>query len=444
MIHYTFKQKLKKILSIALPSGANSFLDIFVIAISMFFMGRLSSEHIVAVGVGLNFFMLFYTINAIFYIGTNAQISRFFGAKDRENSNLVFSTLLIGSFFVSIPMIIIGFFGYPKFLNWLNMGDEARRLAEIYLRIVIYSLPAMFLKNIIISSLAAIGDTVTPFVMRIFTTLLCVLLNYALIFGEFGFPRLEIVGAAYCNVIIAYLELVILFGLMFRKKAYLSFCFRFYFKFFKNALRIGIPAGLERFLTLFSLVLTTKFLSEYGDSVLAGSQIGTRIEAFSFMPGFGFMVAAMALVGQNLGANRVDVAGDFVKNILKISSFIMGILGLVMAIFSGFFSSIFSNQEEVIQISKMYLLAVGLSQIPLIWVFVLDGALRGAGITKISLWINAVSIWIFRILPMWLLLHFGFGVQWIFVMIFIETYIRAVIFWVVFSRGSWKRPGKTI
>ncbi|MDO7253202.1 MATE family efflux transporter [Helicobacter cappadocius] len=444
MIHYTFKQKLKKIMNIALPSGANSFLDIFVIAISMFFMGKLSSEHIVAVGVGLNFFMLFYTINAIFYIGTNAQISRFFGAKDKKNSNLVFSTLLIGSFFVCIPMVGIAIWGYPKFLDWISMGVEARRLGEIYLKIVIYSLPAMFLKNIMISALAAIGDTITPFLMRVFTTSFCILLNYVLIFGKFGFPRLEIVGAAYSNVIIAYLELAILFGLMFRKKAYLSFCFKFCFKFFRNALRIGIPAGLERLLTLFSLVLTTKFLSEYGDNVLAGSQIGTRIEAFSFMPGFGFMVAAMALVGQSLGANRVDIASDFVKTILKISSFIMGILGLVMAIFAGFFSSIFATGEEVIHVSKMYLLAVGLSQIPLIWVFVLDGALRGAGITKISLCINAVSIWVFRILPMWVLLYLGFGVKWIFVMIFIETYIRAIIFWVVFSKGTWKRPGKTI
>ncbi|PAF54578.1 MATE family efflux transporter [Helicobacter sp. 13S00482-2] len=410
----------------------------------MFFMGKLSSEHIVAVGVGLNFFMLFYTINAIFYIGTNAQISRFFGAKDKENSNLVFSTLLIGSVFVCFPMVFIAIWGYPKFLSWITMGVEARRLGEIYLKIVIYSLPAMFLKNIIISALAGIGDTITPFLMRIFTTSLCILLNYILIFGKFGFPELGIVGAGYSNVIIAYLELMILFALMFRQKTYLSFCFKFHFKFFKNALRIGIPAGLERLLTLFSLVLTTKFLSEYGDSVLAGSQIGTRIEAFSFMPGFGFMVAAMALVGQSLGANRVDIASDFVKTILKISSFIMGILGLVMAFFAEFFSSIFANEQEVIHISKMYLLAVGLSQVPLIWIFVLDGSLRGAGITKISLWINALSIWVFRIFPMWVLLHLGFGVEWIFVMIFIETYIRAFIFWIVFSRGTWKRPGKTI
>ncbi|PAF47627.1 MATE family efflux transporter [Helicobacter sp. 12S02232-10] len=444
MNELTFFQKLKKILNIALPSGANSFLDIFVIAISMFFMGKLSDKHIVAVGVSMNFFMLFYTINAIFYIGTNAQISRFFGAKDRENSNLVFSTILIGTFFACIPVLIIAFLGYGYFLDWIELSKDARDLSEIYLRVVIYSLPAMFLKNIIISGLAAIGDTLTPFMIRIFTTIFCIALNYALIFGTFGFPRLEILGAAYSNIIVAYLELFILLVLMLSKNRYLSFHLRFHYLFFQNALKIGIPAGLERLLTLFSLVLTTKFLSEYGDNVLAGSQIGTRIEAFSFMPGFGFMIAAMALMGQNLGANRVDLAGDFVKTILKISSVFMGILGLIMAIFSVEFSSIFTSKEETLYVSHFYLLAVGLSQVPLIWVFVLDGALRGAGITKISLWINAISIWVFRIFPMWVFIHFGFGVEWIFLMIFIETYIRAFIFWLVFRTGVWKRPGKTI
>ncbi|PAF47599.1 MATE family efflux transporter [Helicobacter sp. 12S02634-8] len=437
-------QKLKKIFTIALPSGANSFLDIFVIAISMFFMGKLSDAHIVAVGVSLNFFMLFYTFNAILYIGTNAQISRFFGAKDRDNAILVFSTLTCGAFLACIPILGLGFYSYRYFLDWITLSANARELADTYLQIMIYSLPAMFLKNIVISALAAIGDTLTPFMIRIFTTSFCVLLNYILIFGAFGFPRLEIIGAAYANVGIAYLELAILLALMFLPKAYLHFELRFCYRFFANALRIGIPAGLERLLTLFSLVLTTKFLSEYGDSVLAGAQIGSRIEAFSFMPGFGFMVAAMALMGQSLGANRIDLASDFIATILKIASILMGVLGILMAIFAHDFSSIFTTESEVLHISRLYLLAVGFSQVPLIVIFVLDGALRGAGITKISLWINAGSIWTFRILPMWLLIHFGFGVAWIFLMIFLETYIRAGIFWLVFQRGAWKQPRRLV
>lgn len=444
MIKYTFSYKLKKILNIALPSGANSFLDIFVVAISMFFLGKLSSEHIVAVGIALNFFMLFYTINAIFYIGTNAQISRFFGAKDQANARAVFSTLLIGSFLVCFPLLLAGFYGYPKFLDWINMSLESRRLSKIYIQTAIYTLPPILLKSVIISALAAIGNTIMPFVIRIFTTSLCILLNYVLILGEFGFPKLEIMGAALTSVIIVYLELIILGALMLRKNTYLKFCYKFCYKFFQNAFKIGVPAGLERLLTLFSLVLTTKFLSEYGDSVLSGSQVGSRIEAFSFMPGFGFMVAAMALMGQSLGANRVDIAQDFIETILKVSSFIMGILGIVMIVFSQEFSSIFISNQEEIEISKMYLLAVGLSQIPLIWIFVFDGALRGAGITKVSLWINAGSIWAFRILPMWLFLQLGFGVSCIFVIIFIETYIRGGIFWLAFRTGIWKRPGKNM
>ena len=67
---------------------------------------------------------------------------------------------------------------------------------------------------------------------------------------------------------------------------------------------VGIPSGCERLFTLFSIILMTKFIALYGTYDLAGYQIATRIEGFAFMPGFGFMIAAMALMGQNLGAKK--------------------------------------------------------------------------------------------------------------------------------------------
>ena len=197
-------------------------------------------------------------------------------------------------------------------------------------------------------------------------------------------------------------------------------------------------------MTLFSLVLTTKIIATFSDWVLTGAQIGTRIEAFSFMPGFGFMLAAMVLMGQNLGARKVKLAALYVRTTLIFSSIVMGVSGMILVLFAREFSLIFSSHEKVVSASIDYLVAVGLSQIPLIWAFVLDGALRGAGNTKVALFINAASIWCFRIIPMVLLVVLGFGVKWVFGVICVETYIRAAIFWWVFKRGVWKRVGSEV
>ncbi len=437
------KIRLKKITLLALPSGANSFLDILNIAMALFFISSLGDLHIVAIGISLNFLMLFFAINAIFYIGTNAQISRYYGAKEYKKTNEVFLSLFIFGFLISLPLIWVGKYFAGSFFDFLGVSKATKELALQYIHFVIFTIPALNLKNIITSSLAALGDTLHPFLVRIFSTLICIFLHYILIFGikPLDFKGYGIIGAGVANLLSAYIELCVLLLLV---KGNLFSHFKIHFSYFIKALKIGIPAGIERFLTLFSLIITTKFITHFGDLALAGAQIGTRIEAFSFMPGFGFMVAAMVLMGQNLGARKIPLCALYIRTILIFSSLVLGVLGVILAIFAKNFSLIFSSESEVVKTSIYYLLAVGFSQIPMICSFVLDGALRGAGITKATLAINACSIWCFRILPMAIVVWLNAGVGWLFFMIFFETYIRAFIFYSVFKTGIWKRSGSEI
>ena len=452
MIKMTYRQKLRKITRIALPSGANSLLDIIVMALGMVFMGRFGQEHIVAVSIAMQFMMMFFAINAVFYIGTNAQISRLFGARDSQSASMVFSTLFLLCAICGIPLVCVAFVSADWFIAWFDLSEKSSTLTKQFLNIAIFTLPAMLLKNIITAAFAAMGNTLSVFIVRIFSTIFCVVCNYFLIFEvrveifgdiyQLG-AGLGIIGAGLASTLTSYVELALFALLAYKKGRFFIGRFGIFWKYFYIALKIGIPTGIERFLTLGSLVLT-RFIASFGDIAVAGSQIGSRIESFAFMPGFGFMVAAMALTGQNLGANRVWLAEDLNKTILQISSVVMGILGVFMAVFALPLSKIFYDDVAVIEVAKWYLWAVGLSQIPLIWVFVLDGVLRGAGITKRSLVINAISIWLFRIAPMWVGIECGLGIWWVFVLIFVETYIRAGLFYVVYARGSWKRAGKEL
>ena len=117
----------------------------------------------------------------------------------------------------------------------------------------------------------------------------------------------------------------------------------------------------------------------------------------------------------------------------------MGILGILMCFFGNTLSLVFSSNPLVIEYSHAYLIAVGISQIPLITIFVLDGALRGLGASKISLFINASSIWGLRIIPMYLCTHFHLSAYYIFGIICLETFIRAGIFWWVFDREKFTK-----
>ncbi|AFI06373.1 MATE family efflux transporter [Helicobacter cetorum] len=434
----------KKIFSLALPSGVNAFLDVFVVALSAFFVGKLSHHHIVALGVGLQFLTLFYGVNSILYTGTNALLSRLVGARDFTQISNAFSSIFIGAFLLCLGVLLISYFLVEPFLTWMQLQGPSKELTQAYLEILILALPGIFLKNVLVSALASFLDTLTPFIVKLVMVMVCVFLNQALIFGDFGFREMGISGSALANVVVSYLELLALGMWLQIKKNPLKFKICLDFSFLKAMFRVGWPAGFERLLTLFSLMLLAKFVASYGDKVLAGMQIGIRIETFSFMPGFGFMIAAMVLVGQNLGANRAKLATDYAYLILKISMGLMGVVGLVLAFFAKEFASIFSQDEEVLEVARYYLIAVGLSQAPLIGYFVLEGVFRGAGMAKVSLYINAFSLWGLRIMPIYFLVAYRFEVAYIFGVIMLETCLRACIYYKVFSKGIWKRVGKRV
>ena len=187
------------------------------------------------------------------------------------------------------------------------------------------------------------------------------------------------------------------------------------------------------------MILMAKFVALYGTFDLAGYQIATRIEGFAFMPGFGFMIAAMALMGQNLGAHKPLEAKYSTLNTLFLGSLFMGIIGLIMTFFAPFLASFFTNDTQTIEASAKYLIPIGISQVAFAFICILDGALRGAGITKITLIINTLMIWGLRVIPCYLIAKFHYPISYIYLCICLETFLRAFVYWKIFQKGTWRK-----
>lgn len=447
MITYTLSQRIYKILKIALPSGGYSLLDVANISIGMYFIAHFSNdalaakENIVALSVGMSFWMFLFSITAIISVGTTAQVSRAFGEKNKQSVANILSTMSLFSILLSLPVMLLAIFSISPYLDFMHITGNTKHLGESYLWWLCLSIPVLFLKSIFIASLSAVGDTTTIFFIKIFTTFINVALNYALIYGipQLNIESFGILGAAFANIITSYIEGIVLCVILFKWHKYLHFSKNFTLKTIKNAIYTGFPTGIERGLTILSLTLILRFMSKYGLDAIAGFQIGSRLESIIFMPGFGFQVAAMALMGQMIGRKRLDLASDFIRANLLISCIIMGFLGLIMCVFGVELSKIFNEDSKVVAYSFWYLVAVGISQVPLICIFVLDGAFRGAGATKLSLLINMSSIWLLRIIPMSLCVHFSLSAYSIYAIICIETFIRAGIFIFIFKKNIWHR-----
>jgi len=431
------KQKISKILNIALPAATNSLLDMVNILVDMIMVGIISSAALAAVGVSMQFLMLNFAFITIFYIGTSALISRLYGSGSFRELNVALFNLLLSAIAISLPLMFLGLYLNEPYFEWMGLKGESRSLGIEYLEILLWTLPLMFFRMVIIGAFSAIGDTKTPMKIKLFTSLLNLGLDYVLIFGVFGMEGLGVAGAAYATVMVTIIEFLVYLYLYFVSKNGIYFIGEFDISFVKRALKVGIPSGIERGLTFSGMVVATKFIAVYGTAVIAGQQAGLRIEGLAFMPGIGFMVASMALMGQSLG--REDIKGAREQTILTIflASGVMGTIGVLMAIFSYSLSDIFTDDLETLEVTSLYLQIIGLSQIPLAILFVLEGALRGAGATKITLIVNIIGLWGVRLVPIYFLATYSFPYYYLFFVIFFETYLRAALFWILFKKGVW-------
>jgi Na+-driven multidrug efflux pump len=115
----------------------------------------------------------------------------------------------------------------------------------------------------------------------------------------------------------------------------------------------------------------------------------------------------------------------------------MGSVGVILVIFPYYIVHFFTNDPLTIEQAVLYLRLVGATQIPLAVTFVLSGALRGAGATRLTLRISTTSMWCFRILPAGLVVHYGMSIMGVYLAMAIETFIKGIWFYKVYHQRQW-------
>jgi len=400
-------------------------------------VGRISAFAVAAVGLGLQSLMFVFAVLTLLHVGTSALLSRFAGSGHKKRASTGLSTLLQFAFFLSLPMMVLWYFLASHVYVWFGTAQEVVALGEDYVQMLTWMLPFVFVKLVFVTALNATGDTKTPMYIKIASILLNIFLNYLFIFGNLGFPELGVMGAAVGTVIVNILELVIYVLLYLRHKMPYMPTLHYSKSLLQRALKVGIPASFERSLTFGSFMLFTVIIANYGTEVLAGYQIGLRVEGLAFMPGIGFTIAAMALMGQGLGAKKPEQAREDVILVLKYTSGFMFFLSFFMIFMPEKIVWLFTDDAQTIKEASLYLRIVGMSQIPLAFNFVLSGALRGAGDSKRTLKINLISLWAVRIIPAFLLSWYFENVLFVYLAMISDTFVKAIWLWTTFSRGKW-------
>jgi putative MATE family efflux protein len=400
-------------------------------------VGLISTAALAAVGMSMQFMMIINVLMTLYVVGGNALISRFIGqGRKRRASSLLFGLTLFAialSFFVSLG----GYFGSDAIYRIMGASEDVVALGGSYFRILSLGIVVIFIDNLLYNALSAAGDTKSSLYIKLVSAGINAFLNYVLIFGHFGFEARGIEGAAIATVI-AYVFNVIAYYILIKKlNGKLDFLPIVRVVDLKRVWHVGWSAALDRGISSMSFLVFVSIITAYGTAELAGYQVGLRIEGIAFMPGFGFAIAAMALVGQNIGAKNFDKAYKMGIISGRIAYVFMGSVGVLLIVIPETLVGFFTQDPLTVAVASKYLILVGLAQIPLAIMFVYSGSLRAAGATKTTLKINVSSLWVFRVIPSYIAYHLGYGVVVIFMIMNIETLIKGCIYWYVYRQRNW-------
>ncbi len=436
----------KRLWNLAWPAIMANVSTTLVSLIDMVMVGQLGSLTVASVGLGGQFSWFMMPLMFAISTGTIAIVARYIGAGDPETAGRVAEQSIYLSFFMSIPVILVGVVLGDNALALMGAEQEVIELGYSYIRIIFAFYSFQFVGFTVLAALRGAGDTKTPMKLTILTNISNVILNYLLIFGMYGFPRLEVQGAALATGASWLLTFVVGYVLLTQGKLVLRLNMRYTLDraISVRILRIGMPATIEQFVFSFYNFIYISIITRFGTLALAAHQIGLRVESIAYMPAFGFNIATASLVGQYLGSEEEENAEKTVHESLKMVSLFMGVMGVILVIFPRYLVMPFLDSADpyygdVLHLASIYLIIVGISEVPLGWIFSLNGALRGAGDTRSPLYVTIVSKLFFRLLPSFILgFTLGYGVMGAWAAMTIETFTTAAMLYWIFRRGKWK------
>ena len=437
------KSLLQVIWQLAWPVIIEMMLLTVVGIVDMAMVGRLGASSIAAVGLGGQIIMLATTAFAAIRTGTTALVARHIGADDKEGAMVIArQSVSLTMILSAVTFVIFSIFARES-LVLLGAADDVIALGVGYIRWRTIGLAFSLITMIFTSMLRGSGDTKTSMYVNIVVNIVNPVLNYMLIFGNLGAPKMGVSGAALATTIAQIVGCFLIVRVILKGKKAIKLSLKDDFRLklvpIKRILNIGIPAMMESVAMRFAQIVFTIILTSLGTATYAAHQIAIRAESLSYMPGWGFGVAATTLVGQYLGAERPDLAeraGYIARNMAVALAIVMG---FAFYFFPYQIVSIFTDDASVVDKAAQALRIVALVQPSMAINIVLSGGLRGAGDTRWVTYITAGSVWIVRLSIAAFcvyVLHWGLIGAWMGMVG--DQFIRSILISIRFARGKWK------
>ncbi len=443
----------RSVLSLLIPIVVQQFISSFVSLLDNVMVGSLGTESISAASIANT--VLSVHMLAIFGGLSGAGIfgAQFFGKKDMDGMRHTFRfKLYFAVLCTALAILVYYFFGETFIQSFLrgesNGGDLAYTLSQgkAYLNVMLFGLLPFALVQAYAGTLRESGETRAPMVAGICAILTNLALNWVLIFGNLGAPALGVRGAAIATVISRYVELLIVVihahrhtdRYVFFRGAYQSW--KVPGKLVKRISRTAAPLLMNEILWSLAMTFINQFYSSRGLNAVAALNItGTAWNLFCVIM-FAMGSAVSIMVGQRLGAGKMEEARDVDRKLIFLTEVIHVLIGLAMILASPLVPRLYNVSEEVRDLTRQLLIIAGLSLPIHSFAHVTYFTIRSGGRTMITFFFDAVYSWSVTALLAFCLTRFtDLGIVQIYACVQFVDIVKVIIGLLMLRSDFWAR-----
>ena len=439
------------VLMLSIPSILEQIVVTAMEYIDAAMVGHIGAEATAAIGIVSSSTWLLHGILVGLYNAFSIQIAQYLGADRQQDARGVLRQAMLFNLAAGLAAAAFGIGISGHLPGWLGADVSLQANASAYFAIWSAALPFTMAMGMYTSMLRASGDALTPGLISVLVCVLDVVFNFFLInptrtlwgitvWGAgLGVPGAAL-GTALATVVGGLLALCILLfregPLYIRKPGSWKItraCIR-------NLGKVGVPLAAERAALSSAQVLQVRIVSQLGTVAIAANSLGVSAEGLCYMAGYGIQGAAIALIGQAVGAHRKDMAKRFAWLCTLMGMGIMTLTGAGLFAFAPALMSIFTADAAVIALGARVLRIEAFAEPMFGASIVASGAMQGAGDSTACFVLNLVSMWGIR-LTLAFLLAPRFGLVGVWGAMCFELCVRGLLFLIRLARGKWLEKG---
>jgi len=437
------KLEISKTFKLAYPVIIGQLGVIMMGVVDSIMVGKLGSVPLAAASLGNSLIFLILIIGIGSSVVVSPIVAILVGGKRFSECGVYFRQSLLVNIVLSIIMagvILIGI----NYIQYLNQPKEVIELAIIYMTIVGLSAIPLMLFQTYKQFIEGLSIMKPAMIIAILANIINAFVNWILIFGELGFPKLGLAGAAWATFLSRVFMAVVIMIYVMRNQKYKQYDVTFHFRginipVIKKLLSLGLPSGFQYFFEVGAFTFAVIMIGWIGANELAAHQIAINLASITFMAVLGISQAASIRVGNAMGEQNIPNVRKAGFTAIALGAGIMSLAGITFILLHNYLPTLYIDDEAVISIASRLIIIAALFQLSDGTQAVGIGVLRGLTDVKGPTIITFIAYWIISLPIAYVLaFYFNLGVDGVWIGLLIGLTVSAILLTFRFNHKSKK------